>query len=98
MIAVVDDDLAMREMLEGMLTDADYDVQCWPSGLAAFNDLVHHPPALIILDLALGNDKEAGWRILTLLRAEARTAHIPVILLSAHLAIEETRKSSCQAV
>lgn len=84
MIAVVDDDLAMREMLEGMLTDADYDVHCWPSGLTAFGDLVRAPPDLIILDLALGNDKEAGWQILTLLRAETRTAHIPVILLSAN--------------
>ncbi len=84
MIAVVDDDAAMRQLLETVLGEADCAVQCWPSGIAAFDYLVRHPPALIILDLALGNDPEAGWEILTLLRAERQTARIPVILLSAN--------------
>ncbi len=84
MIAVVDDDAAMRQLLETVLGEADCAVQCWPSGIAAFDYLVRHPPALIILDLALGNDPEAGWEILTLLRAERHTARIPVILLSAN--------------
>jgi DNA-binding response OmpR family regulator len=84
MIAVVDDDAAMCQLLETLLSEVDYAVQSWPSGIAAFDHLVRHPPALIILDLALGNDPEAGWEILTLLRAERQTARIPVILLSAN--------------
>lgn len=82
LIAVVDDDPAMRQLLETMLLEADYDVRCWPSGLAAFEHLVRSPPALIILDLSLEGDAEAGWQILSHLRVEPRTAHIPVILLS----------------
>ena len=83
-IAVVDDDAAMRQLLETVLIEAGYAVQCWPSGIAAYDHLVRHPPALLILDLALGNDPEAGWEVLTLLRAERQTARIPVILLSAN--------------
>jgi DNA-binding response OmpR family regulator len=83
-IAVVDDDPDMRQLLQTVLSEANYAVRCWPSGLAAFDSLVRSPPALIILDLSLGDDPEAGWEILTLLRAEPRTASIPAILLSAN--------------
>ena len=83
MIAVVDDDLEVRLFLEALLIEAGYEVQSWPSGLGAFEHLVRSPPALLILDLHLGDDPEAGWEILTLLRAETQTARVPVILLSA---------------
>ena len=84
MIAVVDDDQTMRYLLETVLLEAGYGVRCWANGLVAFEELVRARPELIILDLSLGDDPEAGWQILSLLRTEARTAHIPVILLSAN--------------
>jgi DNA-binding response OmpR family regulator len=70
-------------LLETLLVEAGYDVRCWANGLAAFEQLVQRPPQLIILDLRLGDDREAGWHILSLLRMEPRTASTPVILLSA---------------
>lgn len=85
LIAVVEDDLGLREFLQELLCDAGYDVHGWPSGLAAFTHLVNAPPTLLILDLQLGDDVEGGWDILTLLRADARTAHVPVILLSGNV-------------
>jgi len=85
LIAIVEDDLSLREFLEEVLSDAGYDVQGLPSGIAAFTHLVNAPPALLILDLHLGDDLEGGWDILTLLRADARTAHLPVILVSGNV-------------
>jgi CheY-like chemotaxis protein len=81
-IAVVDDDQEIRLFLETVLTDAGYTVRCWSSESAAFDDLVRDPPNLIILDLIFGDDPEAGWDALTLLRVEPPTAQIPVILVS----------------
>ena len=82
-IAVVDDDPVMRLLLEALLTEAGYHVRCWANGLNAFEQLIRAPPALIVLDLRLGDDPEAGWQILSLLRMDQRTARTPVILLSA---------------
>lgn len=83
-IGIVDDDPSMRQLLETMLVEAGFSVQCWANGLTAFEHLVRTPPDLIILDLRLGDDPEAGWQILSLLRMERRTARTPVILLSAN--------------
>ena len=81
MIAVVDDDPVMRLLLEALLTEAGYHVRCWANGLNAFEHLLRAPPALIVLDLRLGDDPEAGWQILSLLRIDQRTISLPVILL-----------------
>lgn len=83
-IAIVDDDPSMRQLLETLLVESGYSVQSWANGLTAFEELVKSPPELIILDLRLGDDPEAGWQILSLLRMERRTARTPVILLSAN--------------
>lgn len=83
-IAIVDDDPTIRQLLETLLLESGFRVKSWENGLTAFEQLVKTPPDLIILDLRLGDDPEAGWQILSLLRAERRTARIPVILLSAN--------------
>jgi DNA-binding response OmpR family regulator len=81
--AVIDADPTMCSLLETVLVEAGFTVRCWDHGLTAFDQLVKTPPNLIILDLRLGEDPEAGWQMLSLLRTEQRTAAIPVILLSA---------------
>ena len=83
-IAVVDDDPTMLDLLATLLSEAGYITNCWPSGLLAFERLVNDPPDLVILDLQLDDDPEAGWHILSDLRVEPRTAHIPVLVMSAH--------------
>ncbi len=40
-------------------------------------------PDLVILDLQMGSP-ETGWQILTLLRGDPATVHIPAILYSSH--------------
>ncbi len=81
-VAVMDDDPEIVGLLETTLQQAGYTTRSWMSGLGAFEDLVREPPDLLILDLGLDEDPEAGWHILGHLRAERRTQHLPVILLS----------------
>lgn len=50
-----------------------------PSGLVAAQESL---PAVILLDIALpGMD---GWEVLEKLRADPRTEHIPVVVITAH--------------
>ena len=94
-IVVVDDDHEMLEMLELALTDAGYQVRVQADFEAAFQLIARVQPDLVLLDLMVGQT-EAGWTILTVLRADPATAHIPAILYSGNARFLETRAGILQ--
>jgi CheY-like chemotaxis protein len=81
-ILVVDDDADFREALAEVLTEAGYPVQQAPSGEEALARVAEEAPGLILLDLKMpGID---GWGVMERLRADPRSAPIPILILSAY--------------
>ena len=80
-IMVVEDDEAIRAMLEYYLQSIGYDVRGFPSGESLFAAELQSKPSLYILDIMLpGID---GLEILRRIRADVETASIPVLMLTA---------------
>ncbi|WP_233226325.1 SpoIIE family protein phosphatase [Amycolatopsis sp. CA-126428] len=80
-VLVADDNADMREYLTRLLTDADYRVIRVVDGRRALEAARSDPPDLVISDVMMpGLD---GLALVAELRADARTAAVPVLLLSA---------------
>jgi UDP-3-O-[3-hydroxymyristoyl] N-acetylglucosamine deacetylase len=84
LVFVVDDEPAICETLEGVLSDEGYDVLTFPDAHSFFRKLETTKPALVLLDIWLpGSD---GMAVL----GQMRQIHpeIPVIMMSGHAGIE----------
>lgn len=80
-IAIIDEDPAFLEMMRDVLSQAGYKVMLHSTAKTAFNLIRNRHPALVILDMQIG-DLEDGWLILDLMRLDDQTAAIPVIMCS----------------
>ncbi len=78
---IVEDDDAIRYMLADALQDAGYAVAMATDGIDALDQVEQHPPDAILLDLMM--PLMDGWTFLQTCRGDARSAHIPIALLSA---------------
>jgi CheY-like chemotaxis protein len=82
-IAVIDDDAVFVDLMRDLLAVGEgYEVVSAPHWLQSVEFVRDAQPDLIILDLMLGREL-TGWGVLELLRADPRTAPIPVIVCSA---------------
>ena len=79
-ILIIDDDIGFRDLLRIHLSSAGYQVQVADDGVTGGRALLEHPPDLIVSDVNM--PFLDGFELLSLLRADAETAAIPVILLS----------------
>ncbi len=90
-VLVVDDDWMNRELLEAYLVSAGYCVRLANSGEKALEMAWAEPPDLVMLDVRLtGID---GFEVCRRLRADPRTAQVPVLMLTAL----ESGEEHCQA-
>ncbi len=81
-ILVVEDAPDNWVLVEQIFADSGYAVACVPDGAAAMAWLERNLPALILLDLSLpGLD---GWEVAKRLKADPRTASVPIVALTAH--------------
>lgn len=81
-ILVVDDDDDFREALVEVLSSAGYPVAQAANGEEALLKVAEEIPGIILLDLKMpGID---GWGVMERLRAEPRSAAIPILVLSAY--------------
>jgi CheY-like chemotaxis protein len=81
-ILVVDDDDDFREALCEVLIGAGYPVAQAASGEEALIRVGEETPGMVLLDLKMpGID---GWGVMERLRADARTAAVPILILSAY--------------
>ncbi|MCL1820059.1 MAG: response regulator transcription factor [Oscillospiraceae bacterium] len=79
-IFAAEDDAAIQELYKYSLEN-DFNCSCFENGEALFDALSKNKPDLILLDIMLpGND---GFTILSRLKSDRATAHIPVIMVSA---------------
>jgi DNA-binding response OmpR family regulator len=83
-LLVVDDEVALRDMLELGLTQAGFLVRGVADGKSAIEVVRHWSPELIILDVML-----PGIDGFTLLPALRRLTEVPIIMLSAKTETEE---------
>ena len=79
-ILIVDDEMAVRELLSENLKDGGYETQTAASGEQALAAAVKFAPDLILLDLAM--PKMDGWGVLSRLYSEPKTRDIPVIVIT----------------
>lgn len=86
-ILLVEDDEDILELLYFVLTDERYEV-VRSKGDDAFQQALARQPFLILLDHRL----EGSWgsRICAELKADNRTKHIPVVMMSAAIDLEQT--------
>ncbi len=81
LILVVDDDLAMLELLASVLDEEGYVVRTAPGGLQALAMIDQEPPGLVLLDWMMPTMR--GDEVLRKLRAGPHHA-LPVVILSAN--------------
>jgi sigma-B regulation protein RsbU (phosphoserine phosphatase) len=80
-ILVVDDKPANLRLLSQTLAEKGYGVRTVTSGMRALESARSSPPDLILLDIRMpGMD---GYEVCAQLKRDARTAHIPILFISA---------------
>ena len=79
-ILLVDDDEAMRRVLEKILSSAGYAVESFPTAEEALGRLRSDPPDLVLLDLQLPD--RSGHEVLEEIRADPVTRLLPVVMLT----------------
>ncbi|WP_293303781.1 response regulator transcription factor [Pedobacter sp. UBA5917] len=81
-ISILEDDQGIREIVELIFLQEDYEV----TGFATVNDFMSRKsdslPDLFLLDVMLPDGN--GLNVCEMLKTEAETSNIPVLMMSAH--------------
>ena len=94
-ILVVEDDPAIRRLLEALLASAGYDVRLAIDGLDALDRFAESRPDMVFLDVTL--PRLSGWEVLHDLRATPDAP--PIVLLTAdHAAVGRARAAGATEV
>ena len=80
-ILIADDDADIRDLVSFKLEQAGFDVVAVDNGLAALSAAREDPPDVVVLDVMMPG--MSGIDVCRQLRAEQRTAALPIILLTA---------------
>ena len=88
-ILIVDDYADNRELLRLMLESGGHQVREAADGRAGINMAQAETPDLILIDLSM--PKLDGWGMLSELRADERTRHIPCVAVTAFAEKERAR-------
>jgi len=81
-ILLVEDNELNRDMLSRRLSRKSFDVIIAVDGVDGIEKAQAEKPDLVIMDMSL--PKMDGWEATRRLKADEKTAHIPVIALTAH--------------
>lgn len=79
-LLVVDDDQAMRDILEPVLISLGFDVFLASSGNQALRELAHRQPDVILMDIRLSDSD--GVTLTRQLKSSPHLAHIPIVLMT----------------
>ncbi|WP_166422066.1 proteobacterial dedicated sortase system response regulator [Paraglaciecola sp. 20A4] len=80
-IALVEDDLAIRENYAGALKKQGYDVICYPNRQQAEQGFAQRLPDLAIIDIGLQDEIDGGFMVCQQLRSLSKT--LPIIFFTA---------------
>src|SRR5258708_23477002 len=80
-VLVVDDTIANVKVLEAKLAVEYFDVVTASNGAEAIAAATENPPDIVLLDIMMpGMD---GFEVCRRLKTDARTAHVPIIMVTA---------------
>jgi two-component system sensor histidine kinase and response regulator WspE len=79
-VLVVDDSLTVREMERRLLANAGYEVETAVDGMDGWNKLAAGRFDLVVTDVDM--PRASGLELTRMIRAEAKTAHLPVMIVS----------------
>ena len=82
LILLVEDQSDLRQMYAEQLMLSGFDVIEAGNGVDAISDTTAHFPDVVLMDLSL--PVLDGWEATRRLKNDTRTAHIPVVALTAH--------------
>ena len=91
-ILVVDDEEHIVMILKDSLEFSGFQVVTAYNGLEALERVDQDKPDLIILDI--GMPKLDGWEVCRRLKADEKSKHIPIIILTAYAQTSDQRKGS----
>ncbi|WP_161981964.1 response regulator transcription factor [Dictyobacter alpinus] len=86
-ILVVEDEMSIRQVLCFFLKHQGFEVMAASNGLDAIRIIPDFQPHLIVLDLIM--QPGSGWDVLHWLRANRLLPHIPVLVMSALVQLQE---------
>jgi two-component system chemotaxis response regulator CheY len=86
-VLVIDDDAVMRSLLELHLANAGYRVLLAEDGISGGYRVLTDKPDVIIVDVDMPH--MSGYELVEALKADAATAHIPVLFLTSRDDIDE---------
>ena len=87
LVLVVEDEATQRGLLTRVLEREGYDVLAYADGEMGLRAISEHAPEMVLLDLSL--PRMDGFEICRRLRADPLTATLPVIVITAHTAIDD---------
>jgi CheY-like chemotaxis protein len=90
-ILLVEDNEMNRDMLTRRLARHGFEVCCAEDGPTAVRMAEEVMPALILMDVALG--QMDGWEATGLIKGRASTSKIPIIALTAHALASDRARS-----
>ncbi|MBE9159369.1 response regulator [Nodosilinea sp. LEGE 06152] len=90
-VLLVEDNEMNRDMLSRRLLRLNYDVLIAVDGLEGVTMAAAHRPDIVLMDMSL--PVMDGWEATQQLKANAQTAHIPVIALTAHAMAGDREKA-----
>jgi two-component system, cell cycle response regulator DivK len=82
LVLIVEDQTDLRQLYAQELTMSGFDVIEAANGADAISHTADRTPDVVLMDLSL--PVVDGWEATRRLKADARTAHIPVVALTAH--------------
>lgn len=95
-VLVVDDEPEIRDLCKVNLEFAGHEVAVAGNGREAIDSITADPPDFVFLDLMMpGVD---GWAVLRAIREGERTAHIPVVLLTARASEEDQARGWTEGI
>jgi DNA-binding response OmpR family regulator len=89
-VLIVDDEHNIRNILDFSLNAEGFAVISASNGEEAFDAAVNERPDLVILDVMM--PKGDGFATCRLIKQDSRTAHIPVVLLTARTTREDRER------
>ena len=92
LVLLVEDQSELRQMYVEHLALSGFDVIEAENGVDAVTNTTAHSPDVVLMDLSL--PVLDGWEATRRLKNDARTAHIPVVALTAHDEADELQRAT----
>src|SRR5437762_3969341 len=92
LVLIVEDDVELRHLYVQELVGSGFDVIEAGNGLDAIQHASARHPDVVLMDMSM--PVLDGWEATRRIKADARTAHIPVVALTAHDGAGELQRAT----